>query len=106
MINSGERLIINNKSFGYLSHRIVFCLMNLHIKSRHTYFVRAGVTLEEESFKADAPLSAQGQAYAKEMTDTLLKHREEEMQSLKEKGGPTAELKPLICVDINKKEER
>lgn len=40
MINAGERLIINNRSFGYLSHRIVFYLLNLHIKSRHTYFAR------------------------------------------------------------------
>lgn len=42
MINAGERLVVNNRSFGYLSHRIVFYLMNLHIKSRHTYFVRVG----------------------------------------------------------------
>lgn len=40
MINAGERLIVNNRSFGYLSNRIVFYLLNLHIKSRHTYFAR------------------------------------------------------------------
>lgn len=40
MINAGERLIVNNCSFGYLSNRIVFYLLNLHIKSRVTYFVR------------------------------------------------------------------
>lgn len=40
MINAGERLIVNNCSFGYLSHRIVFYLTNLHIKTRHTYFAR------------------------------------------------------------------
>lgn len=40
MINAGERLIVNNRSFGYLSNRIVFYLLNLHIKSRRTYFVR------------------------------------------------------------------
>lgn len=97
MINAGERLIINNKSFGYLSHRIVFYLLNLHIKSRHTYFARAGVTLEEESFKADAPLSPAGIDYAKKMTDTLLKHREAELEDIKQKGGPNVtELKPLI----------
>ncbi|KAK5076571.1 hypothetical protein LTS08_005740 [Lithohypha guttulata] len=96
MINAGERLIINNKSFGYLSHRIVFYLLNLHIKSRHTYFARAGVTLEEESFKADASLSPAGVDYAKKMTETLLKHREEEMGMLREKGGTEAQLKPLI----------
>jgi hypothetical protein len=96
MINAGERLIVNNNSFSYISHRIVFYLMNLHIKSRHTYFARAGVTLEEESFKADASLSQQGLEYAKRMTDTLLKHREEERQSIIAKGGPDTPLKPLI----------
>ena len=45
MINAGERLIINNCTFGYLSHRIVFYLLNLHIKSRHTYFVSVGSSL-------------------------------------------------------------
>lgn len=40
MINAGERLIVNNVSFGYLSNRIVFYLLNLHIKSRRTYFAR------------------------------------------------------------------
>jgi len=96
MINAGERLIINNRSFGYLSHRIVFYLLNLHIKSRHTYFARAGVTLEEESYKADASLSPQGVDYAKKMTETVMKHREAEMEAIKEKGGPETELKPLI----------
>lgn len=43
MINAGERLIVNNRSFGYLSNRIVFYLLNLHIKSRRTYFVRVGI---------------------------------------------------------------
>merc|ERR1712000_535462 len=96
MINAGERLVVNNTSFGYLSHRIVFYLLNLHIKSRHTYFARAGVTLEEESFKADAPLSPAGRDYAKKMTNTLLKHREEERRAIIEKGGHETPLKPLI----------
>ena len=96
MINAGERLIVNNNSFSYISHRIVFYLMNLHIKSRHTYFARAGTTLEEESFKADASLSPQGHEYAKKMTETLLKHREEERHAIIDKGGPETPLKPLI----------
>lgn len=96
MINAGERLIVNNNSFGYLSHRIVFYLLNLHIKSRHTYFARAGTTLEEESFKADASLSLQGQDYAKKMTETLEKHREEEKARIEAEGGSEAAFKPLI----------
>lgn len=43
MINAGERLIVNNRSFGYLSNRIVFYLLNLHIKSRRTYFARVRI---------------------------------------------------------------
>ena len=40
MFNAGERLVLNNCGFGYLHHRIVFYLLNLHIKNRRTYFVR------------------------------------------------------------------
>jgi hypothetical protein len=95
MINAGQQLVMNNNNFSYISHRIVFYLMNLHIKSRHTYFARAGTTLDEESYKADASLSQQGKEYAKKMTDEILKHREAEAQALKEKGGTETPLKPL-----------
>ncbi|KAJ5545366.1 hypothetical protein N7461_007670 [Penicillium sp. DV-2018c] len=86
MINAGQRLIVNNVSFGYLSNRIVFYLLNLHIKSRRTYFARAGVSLEADSYKADASLSPQGEDYAKKMTERLLAHREEEKQAMIERG--------------------
>ncbi|KAI9892371.1 MAG: hypothetical protein M1814_001573 [Vezdaea aestivalis] len=82
MINAGERLMINNCSFGYLSHRIVFYLLNLHIKSRQTYFARAGTSSEEDSYKADAPLGTQGVEYARKMGETLLAHRAEERKAL------------------------
>ncbi|KAI9844117.1 MAG: hypothetical protein M1837_005831 [Sclerophora amabilis] len=95
MINAGERMRVNNCSFGYLSHRIVFYLLNLHIKSRHTYFARAG-TSRDEDYKADATLSEKGKDYAKAMSDTLLRHREEERQALIDQGGSEAPLKPLI----------
>lgn len=95
MINAGESIQYNNVSFGYLSHRIVFYLMNLHIKSRHTFFARAGTSSQEDSYKADATLSDEGRAYAKEMSDTLLRHREEERAALIAKGGSDAPLKPL-----------
>jgi broad specificity phosphatase PhoE len=95
MINAGEKFFYNNVSFNYLSHRIVFYLTNLHIKSRTTYFVRAGVTTEEDSYKADAPLSEQGKMYAKKMSDTLLRHREQEKAALAAQGGPDIPLRPL-----------
>ncbi|PQE08913.1 6-phosphofructo-2-kinase protein [Rutstroemia sp. NJR-2017a WRK4] len=95
MINAGERIMYNNVSFGYLSHRIVFYLMNLHIKSRQTFFARAGTSSQEDSYKADAHLSSEGQEYAAKMSETLLKHREEERAASIKAGGSAAPLKPL-----------
>lgn len=95
MVNAGERVIVNSCNFGYLSQRIVFYLLNLHIKSRHTYFARAGTTREEDSYKADGALSAEGEDYAQKLTDTLLRHREEERKILEQQGAPSAQLKPL-----------
>ncbi|KAF3760277.1 hypothetical protein M406DRAFT_283395 [Cryphonectria parasitica EP155] len=94
MINAGRAFFYNNLSFNYLSHRIVFYLTNLHIKSRTTFFVRAG-SAEEESYRSDADLSEAGRAYAIKMTETLLKHREQERQSAIEAGGPDIPLRPL-----------
>ncbi|KAF2397808.1 elongator complex protein 2 [Trichodelitschia bisporula] len=95
MINAGARVIVNNCNFGYLSQRIVFYLLNLHIKSRQTYFARAGTTAEEESYKADASISDEGRDYAEKMTQTLLKHREQEREEVIARGGPDNALKPL-----------
>lgn len=95
MINAGERIQLNNVSFGYLSHRIVFYLMNIHIKARQTFFARAGTSSQEDSFKADASLSLEGIDYAKKMSDALIRHREEERAASIAKGGLTAPLKPL-----------
>jgi 6-phosphofructo-2-kinase/fructose-2,6-biphosphatase 4 len=95
MINAGERVHVNNCAFGYLSQRIVFYLLNLHIKSRQTYFARAGTTSEEDSYKADADLCSEGHDYAKKMSDVLLRYREEERQKLIDQGAPDAALKPL-----------
>lgn len=96
MVNAGERVIVNNCAFGYLSQRIVFYLLNLHIKTRQTYFCRAGTTTDEDSYKADASLSAEGEDYAKKMTETLIKHREAERQNLIAHGASeSTALKPL-----------
>jgi 6-phosphofructo-2-kinase/fructose-2,6-biphosphatase 4 len=95
MVNAGEQIQLNNVSFGYISHRIVFYLMNLHIKTRHTFFARAGTSSEEDSFKVDAPLSEVGKDYSQKMSEALLKHREEERAVLIANGGPDVSLKPL-----------
>lgn len=96
MINAGQKFFYNNVSFNYLSHRIVFYLTNTHIKSRTTFFVRSGVATEEDSYKADAPLSEEGRNYARVMCETVLKHREQEHadQAAKE-GADVAPLRPL-----------
>lgn len=95
MINAGQRISVNNCAFGYLSQRIVFYLLNLHIKSRQTYFARAGTTKEEDSYKADASLSAEGEDYAVKMSEALLRHREAERQAIIARGGSNNPLKPL-----------
>lgn len=96
MINAGQKFFYNNVSFNYLSHRIVFYLTNTHIKSRTTFFVRSGVATEEDSYKADAPLSEEGRNYARIMCETVLKHRDQEhaAQAAKE-GAEVAPLRPL-----------
>ncbi|VUC36847.1 unnamed protein product [Clonostachys rosea] len=95
MINAGAKFFYNNVSFNYLSHRIVFYLTNLHIKSRTTFFARAGTTAEgEDSYKSDGPLCEEGRAYAEKMAETLFKHREQEHAEKVEKGDH-APLRPL-----------
>lgn len=101
MINAGQKFFYNNVSFNYLSHRIVFYLTNLHIKSRTTFFARAGiaadVTEEEESYRADPPLGPAGQNYADLMSEALLAHREYERQAAAAEAGITdpPPLRPL-----------
>lgn len=87
--------MVNNCAFGYLSQRIVFYLLNLHIKSRHTYFARAGTTIAADSYKADASLSEEGEDYTRKMSETLLAHREQERKAIIDQGGPENGLKPL-----------
>ena len=73
----------------------MFYLLNLHIKSRHTYFARAGTSREEDSYKTDSSLSEQGVDYAKKMGEILIRHRERERQALIDRGGPDIPLKRL-----------
>lgn len=95
MKNAGQQFFYNNVSFNYLSHRIVFYLTNLHIKARTTFFARAGTAGEEDSYKADAPLSEEGRAYAEKVAETLLRHREEERKAAIASGAPEQSLRPL-----------
>ena len=56
---------------------------------------QAGTSREEDSYKTDAHLSDQGREYAQKMSETLLKHREEENRYLVERGGPPTAIKSL-----------
>ncbi|OIW29565.1 6-phosphofructo-2-kinase [Coniochaeta ligniaria NRRL 30616] len=94
MINAGQAFFYNNVSFNYLSHRIVFYLTNLHIKSRTTFFARAGPA-DEDSYKADGPLSEEGRVYAQKVAETLIKHREQERQAHIKHAGEEVPLRPL-----------
>lgn len=95
MINAGERIIANKCRTGYIPQRIVFYLMNLHIKSRKTYFARAGISSEDNSFKADAPLCDIGIKYSHRLRDAIEDHRKKEREELLAQGTPEETLKPL-----------
>lgn len=56
--------------------------------------MRAGAATED-SYRADGGLSEAGKAYAEKMTETLLKHREQERQTAIEAGGPDIPSRPL-----------
>jgi 6-phosphofructo-2-kinase/fructose-2,6-biphosphatase 4 len=95
MINAGQKYRVMNCRFGYLPNRIVFYLMNLHIKSRKTYFARAGNSADESSYKSDAALSEEGIIYSKCMADALKEHREKELQEFVQLGGSESEFRTL-----------
>ncbi|KAI5806601.1 6-phosphofructo-2-kinase-domain-containing protein [Peziza echinospora] len=96
MINAGETIVVNNCRIGYLPNRMVFYLMNLHIKAHHTYFARAGACPNgENSYKTDSGLSVEGESYAQRLTEALLRHREHERKSFIAQGGEPASVKPL-----------
>jgi 6-phosphofructo-2-kinase/fructose-2,6-biphosphatase 4 len=95
IINAGQKLQVNNVSFGYISLRIVFYLMNLHIKDRQVYFARAGTSDPGASYKKDAGLSKEGEEYAALMTETLINHREAERAAFIAAGGSDSPLRPL-----------
>ncbi|KAG0212884.1 hypothetical protein BGX33_003321 [Mortierella sp. NVP41] len=75
VINAGERIMVNNAQ-GFLQSKIVYYLMNLHISPRTIYFARNGVSLNEHSYRADAPLAPAGHRYAENLKNFLLTLRE------------------------------
>lgn len=79
LINVSERFFLNRAPLGYLQNRIVFFLMNTHLKSGCVYFARAGLAEKnaELQYRNDEPLSEAGHEYAKKLKETLMAHIEE-----------------------------
>ncbi|KAI8636617.1 6-phosphofructo-2-kinase-domain-containing protein [Parasitella parasitica] len=75
-MNAGEQFIVNNV-IGYLQSRIVYYLMNLHIQRRNIYFARSGPSLNDNSYKADANLSAEGEKYAETLKEFMSTYHEQ-----------------------------
>ncbi|KAI9481486.1 MAG: 6-phosphofructo-2-kinase-domain-containing protein [Benjaminiella poitrasii] len=75
-MNAGEQFIVNNV-IGYLQSRIVYYLMNLHIERRTIYFARCGPSLNDDSYKADANLSVEGEKYAEKLKEFMLTYHEQ-----------------------------
>ncbi|KAK3811833.1 MAG: elongator complex protein 2 [Benniella sp.] len=75
VINAGEKIMVNNIQ-GFLQSKIVYYLTNLHISPRTIYFARNGVSLNEHSYRADAPLAPAGHRYAESLKNFLLALRE------------------------------
>lgn len=94
MINAGERIVVNNCNFGYLSHRIVYYLLNIHIKARNTFFVSAGSS-QGESYKADLGLTSGGLDRSTMIHQCLMVHREKARVSMLAHGPPVSTEKPL-----------
>ncbi|QSL65482.1 hypothetical protein MERGE_002794 [Pneumocystis wakefieldiae] len=76
IININQKLIINNANIGYLHSRIIFYLMNLHIKPRVIYFARTCNSLHDSNFKEEDFSDQKKYEYATALVNTLLKHRE------------------------------
>ncbi|KAI8891311.1 6PF2K-domain-containing protein [Backusella circina FSU 941] len=86
-MNAGEQFIVNNV-IGYLQSRIVYNLMNLHIQPRTIYFARCGPSHNDNSYKADANLTAEGEKYAETLKDFVMAYQEQKRaNSLEEPQG-------------------
>ncbi|KAI1320527.1 hypothetical protein EDD11_000489 [Mortierella claussenii] len=75
VINAGDKIIVNNAQ-GFLQSKIVYFLTNLHVNQRTIYFARNGESLNEQSYRADAPLAPAGHRYAENLKNFLLTLRE------------------------------
>ncbi|KAI9307980.1 6-phosphofructo-2-kinase-domain-containing protein, partial [Cunninghamella echinulata] len=86
IIDAGKQLRIN-KVEGYLCSKIVYFLLNIHVQERTIYLARAGDAGENNhSYKIDAPLSKQGEAYANRLAQFMKQYRDLKMVEQEEKN--------------------
>lgn len=76
LINVSERFVLNRAPLGYLQNKIVYFLMNTHLKTGCVYFARAGFSEKNAEFhyRNDEPLSESGHEYAARLRDSLFSH--------------------------------
>ncbi|KAK9319706.1 6-phosphofructo-2-kinase-domain-containing protein [Lipomyces orientalis] len=104
LYNAGERILLNNSRVGYLPNRIVFYLMNLHIKAGCVYFARAGKSTEPRPrYKSDPHLSDEGRTYARILTDTLLEHRRSEHSARGADGDNSPERELIVWTSTRRR---
>ncbi|KAG5520222.1 hypothetical protein PMAC_001300 [Pneumocystis sp. 'macacae'] len=77
VINLCQKLIINNANIGYLPSRIIFYLMNIHVKPRTIYFASICDSLHDSVNLRKNCLNREDSQYASAFVYTLLKDREE-----------------------------
>ncbi|KAF9287777.1 hypothetical protein BGZ88_008459 [Linnemannia elongata] len=102
VINAGERIMVNNAQ-GFLQSKIVYYLTNLHISPRTIYFARNGVSLNEYSYKADAPLAPGGHRYAENLKNFLLTLRENTATSSPTSSSTPETQRPLTVWTSSRK---
>lgn len=70
------RVIVVHRIDGFLPGRIVLLLLNLHLVRRPIWLTRHGESThnEEGRIGGDAPLSAQGEAYARKLSEFMREH--------------------------------
>ncbi|KAI9271805.1 6-phosphofructo-2-kinase-domain-containing protein [Phascolomyces articulosus] len=75
LIDVGKQYVIN-KVHGYLESKIVYYLMNLHVRPKRIWFSRHGESQFnlEDKIGGDADLSPRGQMYADALPELIEKH--------------------------------
>ncbi|ORY94169.1 6-phosphofructo-2-kinase-domain-containing protein [Syncephalastrum racemosum] len=102
LLNVGEKITVNRVA-GYLQSRIVYYLMNLHVRPRKIYFARTGKALNDLSYKGDAELSEEGHQYAQQLKSFLLAYR---LQQTTASGTPEEQERPLTVWTSTRKKAR